>query len=140
MSLTELWNRAWGKPDAEATLFETREVIRDGTLPEATTPNKCRVLTIPGDALRKFAVSTILIRHEYVIALMFAIFVAQGGSPPGPFAEKNDALEDEEDGDPHPNSQDEWNSIMQSNPFRSREAQAHGPANIGYIGHPGIGT
>jgi len=90
--------------------------------------------------LENFAVSNILIRHEYVIALMFAIFIAQGGSPPGPFDEKkNDALEDDENGDPHPNSQDEWNSIMQSNPFGCHEAQVHGHANIGYIGHTGIG-
>ena len=90
--------------------------------------------------MRKFGVSTILIRQEYAIALKFAIFVAQGGSPPGPFGEKeNDAFEDEED-DPRLNSQDEWNSIMQSNPFRSPEGTAHVPAKIGYIGHPGIGT
>jgi hypothetical protein len=133
-SLNELWNHAWGKPDA--TLFETRKVIRDGTLPEVTTLSEYRVLTVPGNALRKFGVSAILIRHEYVIALKFAIFVAQGGSPPGPFAEKeNDAFEDEED-DPHLNSQDEWDSILQSNPFRSPEGKAY----VGYIGHPGIGT
>lgn len=89
--------------------------------------------------MKKFGVSTILVRHEYAIALRFAIFVAQGGSPPGPFTEKeDDALEDEED-DPHLNFQDEWDSIMQSNPSRSLEGKAHVPAKIGYIGHPGIG-
>jgi hypothetical protein len=84
--------------------------------------------------LKKFGVSTILVRHEYAIALRFAIFVAQGGSPPGPFVEKEDnAFKDEED-DPHLNPQDEWNSIMQSNPFRPLEGKAHVPAKIGYIG------
>lgn len=120
-------------------MFETREVIRDGTLPEVTvTPNRYRVLNIPGNVLREYSVKSILIRPEYIIALAFAIFVAQGGKPPGDFAEKE--IDDEEDDDPHPTSQNEWDSTMQPNPFSSLDAQVAAHISISYIGHPGIGT
>jgi len=50
------------------------------------------MLTIPGNVLRKCSVKSILIRPEYI--------VAQGGKPPGVFAEKEtDASSDEEDDD-----------------------------------------
>lgn len=114
-SLQQLWDCAWANPAAEAELFETREVIRDGTLPEVTvTPEKCRVLTIPGNVLRQYSDKSILIRPECIIALAFAIFVAQGGNYPGVFAEKK--IDDEEDDDLHRTSQNEWDSIMQPNP------------------------
>ena len=105
------------------------------------TPNKYRVLTIPGNVLRQYFVKSILIRPEYTIALAFAIFVAQGGKPSSVFAEKEtDALEDEDDDDLHRTSQNEWNSTMEPNPFSSLDAQAAGQSSIAYIGHPGTGT
>jgi len=123
-------------------LFEIREGIRDGTLPEGTvTPNKYRVLTIPGNVLREYSVKSILIRPEYIVALAFAIFVAQGGKPPGVFAEKEtDASEDEEDDDLLRTSQKEWDSTLQPNPFASLDAPAAGRTAIAYIGHPVTGT
>ena len=121
-------------------MFETREVIRDGTLPEVTvTPNRYRVLNIPGNVLREYSVKSILIRPEYIIALAFAIFVAQGGEPPSDVAEEKE-IDDEEDDDPHPTSQNEWDSTMQPNPFSSLDAQVPAHISICYIGHPGTGT
>lgn len=127
-SLQSLWDCAWGKPDSEAKLFETRKVTRDGTLPEVVTPKEYRVLTIPKSLLKPFTISTILIREEYVIALKFAIFVAKGGDAANFVVEEND--EDDE----------EWGSTMLPNPFILPLAQTHGLTAVCYLGHPGIGT
>jgi hypothetical protein len=129
---------AWANPASEAELFETREVIRDETLPEVTvSPNKYRVLTIPGNVLRQYFIKSILIRPEYIVALAFAIFVTRGGKP-SVFAEKEI---DEEDDDFHRTSQNnEWNSTMQPNPFSSLDARGAARWDIVYIGHPGTGT
>jgi len=63
--LTYLWKSAWGK-NSEATLFETRQVDRDGTLPGVRTPKTCTEFNVPGNILKLFFISTILIRQEYL--------------------------------------------------------------------------
>ena len=104
-------------------MFESRKVTRDGTLPDVDTPESYRVLTVPGTILDQYSISTILVRPEYVIALQFAIFIAQGGDPEAFVAQ-------------HP----EWSSTMQPNPFTSLVEPARGPGAVSFIGHPGIGT
>jgi hypothetical protein len=85
--------------------------------------------------LRHYSVKSILIRPEYIVALAFAIFVAQGGMP-GRFA-KTEA--EEEDDNLHPTSQkNEWDSTMKPNPFSSLDAGVTSMPS--YIGHPGTGT
>lgn len=102
------------------------------------TPNRYRVLTIPGNVLRQYSVKSILIRPEYIVALAFAIFVAKGGMPTR-FA-KTEA-EVEEDDNLHPTSQQiEWDSTMEPNLFSSLDAGVTIPRAIAYIGHPGTGT
>ena len=135
--LTYLWKSAWGK-NSEATLFETRQVDRDGTLPGVCTPKTCTVLNVPGTILKPIFISAILIRQEYGTALQFAILIARGGQP-SPFKDhrKNRSVTPEVD-EPLPES--EHDSAVQLNPFISPDEPDPDKAGaVAYVGHPGIG-
>ena len=83
------------------------------------------VLDVPGNLLKQFLISTILIRQEYVTALNFAIFIARGGRP-------GDA--------PLPEEQNELSLATQPNPFTCPNAQdAFLAGAVALLGHPGIG-
>jgi len=137
--LTSLWNSAWGQnPDV---LFETRSVDRDGTLPDVHTPRTCMVLNVPRNILKKFFISSILVRQEYVIALKFAIFIARGGRPSQFKHHKNASYTLEVD-EPLPDSENESSPdpTMQLNPFISTDPPDPDQAGaVTYLGHPGIG-
>jgi len=95
--LTYLWKSAWGK-NSEATLFETRQVDRDGTLPGVRTPKTCTEFNVPGNILKPFFISAILIRQEYVTALQFAILIARAsGGPTSEHHRKNRSVTPEVD-------------------------------------------
>jgi hypothetical protein len=134
--LTTLWNNAWGKK-SESTLFEIREVVRDGTLSDVLTPRTCMVLNVPGSILQQFFISTILIRQEYVTALAFAIFIAGGGrSSQFKHHPKNEGdtpgvNESIPESSPDP--------AMQPNPFLSPNELVNIAGAVAFLGHPGIG-
>ena len=98
-----------------------------GHSPEVITPKEYRVLTILKSLLKPFTILTILIREEYVIALKFAIFIAEGGDA------VNFVVENDED-------DEEWGSTKLPNPFILPLAWTHGLAAVCYQGHPGIST
>jgi len=123
-------------------MFETRSVDRDGTLPDVRTPRTCIMLNVPGNILKKFFISSILVRQEYVIALKFAILIAQGGRPSHFKHHHKNASYTLEVDEPLPDSENESSPdpTMQLNPFISPDPP--GPDQAGavtYLGHPGIG-
>ena len=131
--LTYLWKSAWVK-NSEETLFETRLVDRDGTLPGVCTPKTCTVLNVPGTILQPIFISAILIRQEYGTALQFAIFIARGGRPSTfKHHRKNRSVTLEVD---EPLTE----SAVQLNPFISPDEPDPDKAGaVAYVGHPGIG-
>jgi len=134
--LTTLWNNAWGKK-SESTLFEIREVVRDGTLSDVLTPRTCMVLNVPGSILQQFFISTILIRQEYITALAFAIFIAGGGrSSQFKHHPKNEGDTPGVDESIPESSAD---PAMQPNPFLSPNELVNIAGAVALLGHPGIG-
>jgi hypothetical protein len=133
--LTTLWNNAWGKKSE--SLFEIREVVRDGTLSDVLTPRTCMVLNVPGSILQQFFISTILIRQEYVTALAFAIFIAGGGrSSQFKHHPKNESDTPGVDESIPESSPD---PAMQPNPFLSPNQLVNLAGAVAFLGHPGIG-
>jgi len=133
--LTYLWKSAWGK-NSDATLFETRQVDRDGTLPGVRTPKTCTELNVPGNILKPFFISAILIRQEYVTALQFAILIARGDRP-SKHHRKNRSVTPEVD---EPLTESESEPAVQLNPFISPDEPDPDKAGaVAYVGHPGIG-
>ena len=94
------------------------------------------VLDIPGNLLKQFLISTILIRQEYITALKFAIFIARGGRP-------GDTIQDEtmeRVGNPLPEERNESSLATQPNPFTCPNAQdAFLAGAVAFLGHPGSG-
>jgi hypothetical protein len=96
------------------------------------------MLNIPENILKRFYISTILIRQEYIIALEFAILIARGCRP-SMFKHhrkiENDTPEIDEllpESSPNP--------TMQLNPFLSPSASDPNVAGaVAIVGHPGIG-
>ena len=138
--LTTLWKNAWGQK-SESTLFEIREVVRDGTLSDVFTPRTCMVLNVPRSILQQFNISTILIRQEYVMALAFAIFIAGGGRASqfkhDPKNESDTSGVDESIPESSPESSPDL--AMRSNPFLSPNELVNVAGAVAFLGHPGIG-
>ncbi len=136
----DLWNSAWGQNPE--TTFEIRTVDRDGTLPDVHTPRTCMVLNVPRNILKKFFISSILVRQEYVIALKFAILIARGGRPSEFKHHCKNASHALEVDEPLPESENESNldPAMQPNPFISPDPPDPDQAGaVTCLGHPGIG-
>jgi len=96
------------------------------------------VLNVPGNILKPFFISTILIRQEYVIALQFAILIARGGRPSTFKHHRNNrSVTPEVD---EPLTESEIEPAVQLNPFISPDEPDPDQAGaVAYLGHPGSG-